>query len=253
MHEVLRFDPAHESVRRIVGLGPTPCTPAVQSRSGRQQHPRLGWLPGEYLQLSTPHFRIVTNDRREAALRLAFALEELHAVWRQCFFPLWSSAAALDAAWNGRALEPLSRTPHQVVLFRNRQEYVAFLEPYEPDVQLTLGYYHIPSRTAYFYSGDDTLRTTWQHEATHQLLYELLSAKPDVVLQSNIWIVEGIAIYMESLRSCQVYHTLGGLEAERLQYARHRALARGILPADGHVRRDGTQVAATGSANPAAL
>lgn len=228
LHEVLQLDPGHQSTRRLLGLRPTPGRPVAQSRPGRQQHPRLGWMPGQYWQVTTPHFRIVTNDRREAAMHLAATLEELHAVWCQCFFPLWSSAAALEAAWDGRSLEPPSRRPHQVVLFRDRQEYVDFLEPLEREAKITLGYYHIPSRTSYFYSGDETLRATWQHEATHQLLYERLAAKPDVAMQSGVWIVEGIATYMESLHTCRDHRTLGGLEAERLQYARYRALREGF-------------------------
>ena len=157
-------------------------------------------------------------------MHLAHTLEELQAVWRQCFFPLWSDRSALQRAWTGGSLRPPRRHLHQVVLFRNRQDYLDYLRTIEPQAQLTLGYYHAPSRTAYFFSGEASLAASWRHEATHQLLHECLSAGPHVADDANIWMVEGVAVYMESLRTCQGYRTLGGLDADRLQYARYRAL-----------------------------
>jgi hypothetical protein len=41
---------------------------------------------------------------------------------------------------------------------------------------------------------------------------------------TNFWIVEGVALYMESLRCHGGYATVGGFEADRVQYSRHRAL-----------------------------
>ncbi len=224
VHEVLRFDPQHVPARRIVGLKNDPLPRKLTPRPGRKPHPRFGWPARQYRQLNTPHFRITTNDTPEAALQLAYVLEELHAVWRQCFLSLWSRPSALQRAWRGRPLEPDRRALHQVVLFRDREEYLRFLRQIEPQAALTLGYYHAPSRTAYFFRDAQQLVSTWRHEATHQLLHECLSADPNIASTANMWVVEGVAVYMESLRSCQGYRTVGGLEAERLQYARYRAL-----------------------------
>ena len=157
-------------------------------------------------------------------MQLAHVLEELHAVWRQCFLPLWCRPSVLQRAWQGRPLEPDRRALHQVVLFRSRDEYLRFLRQFEPQASLTLGYYHAPSCAAYFFRDTQPHVSTWRHEATHQLLHESQSAHPNIASTANMWIVEGIAIYMESLRTCQGYRTVGGLEAERLQYARYRAL-----------------------------
>jgi hypothetical protein len=61
---------------------------------------------------------------------------------------------------------------------------------------------------------------------THQLLQETGDAARDIGARGNFWIVEGVALYMESLRifetGGQVDHvTLGGWDADRLQFARH--------------------------------
>ncbi len=225
LHEVLRFAPQHAVARRILGSGIPRQAPVP--RVGRKRHPRFNWQAGRYWQLDTPHFRIATNDSPASALHLAEVLEEFHVVWRQCFFPLWGNPTVLRNAWSGRPLPSPSRARHQVVLFRDREEYLRYLQQIEPRARMTLGYYHAPSRSSYFFQDQDPAISTWRHEATHQLLHECLRARADIATEANVWVVEGIAVYMESLQVCQGYHTLGGLEAERLQYARYRALRGG--------------------------
>ena len=66
------------------------------------------------------------------------------------------------------------------------------------------------------------------HEVTHQLFSETGRVPPGVSLQANAWIVEGVAMYMESLRQRDGYCTLGGIDANRLQYARYRTLNQGF-------------------------
>jgi hypothetical protein len=79
-------------------------------------------------------------------------------------------------------------------------------------------------KMAFFYAGDQSALTTWIHEATHQFFQETGSTAPAVGEASNFWIVEGVALYMESLRAGSGYRTAGGLDARRLQFARYRAL-----------------------------
>ncbi|MBI2477156.1 MAG: leucine-rich repeat domain-containing protein [Planctomycetia bacterium] len=57
------------------------------------------------------------------------------------------------------------------------------------------------------------------------MFQELGDSITDVGELSNFWIVEGIAVYMESLATHDGYVTPGGVDAERLQYARVRALS----------------------------
>jgi hypothetical protein len=114
----------------------------------------------------------------------------------------------------------------EVVLFRDRDEYIRQLARFEPQIAVSVGYYMQGQKTAFFYAGDQSALTTWVHEATHQFFQETGSTAPAVGERSNFWIVEGIALYMESLRSGPGFRTAGGLDASRLQFARYRALTR---------------------------
>ena len=114
-----------------------------------------------------------------------------------------------------------------MVQFKNRQEYLAQLAPLEPQIAVSLGYYMHGRRTSFFYAGDESLRATWFHEATHQLFQESAQAIEGVGEKWNFWILEGIAVYMESLVPHGGYWTLGGFDADRLQYARARILSGG--------------------------
>jgi hypothetical protein len=77
---------------------------------------------------------------------------------------------------------------------------------------------------AFFVGGEDVNEATWRHEATHQLFSERPRSSAVVGAEHNFWLVEGIALYMESLQRCGPWLTVGGIEADRLQYARYRAL-----------------------------
>jgi len=229
LHEVLREAPDHAEARRVLGYRPVGATwrradEQVQVALARTRHPTLGWLPGRYWRVTSPHYLIATNRGAQAGRELAEQLEELHAVWRQLFFGYWSSQAELSAAWRGAVLPAATRARHRVVLFANRDEYLAHLQRIEPQIELTLGYYHQASREAYFYADDPATLATCLHEATHQLFQESRPTVDGVGEQGSFWIVEGIALYMESLRRGAGYYTVGGVESPRLQFARYRAL-----------------------------
>jgi hypothetical protein len=115
-----------------------------------------------------------------------------------------------------------------VLLFRNREQYVAHLERDEPSIKVSLGYYAEQPRTAYFYAGDDNTLATWFHEATHQLFYERQRRGRPAGIDDNFWVAEGIATYMESLRKGDGFCAVGGPGAYRLQFARYRALTEGF-------------------------
>ncbi len=225
LHEVLFWDPDHVDARRILGLGrrrSSPVSPA--ERIGRRAHARFGWPAGTYRRVTTAHYTIWSNASRQDGAQLAYELERLWAVWRQICFPWWAQPQQLQAAWSGRRVLPRSRRRYQVVLFGSQQEYVHWLKQIEPQAERTRGYYHAASRTAYFYTSDPPPRTTWRHEGAHQLFQEQpwTSERPGERLAA--WAVEGAAMFFESLQPCGPYVTLGGLETERLQYARYRRL-----------------------------
>ncbi len=222
--EILRHRPDHSDARKIVGLPAKPARASLTVRPGRSRHPKFGWAAGTHRQVDTRHFRITTDDSEEAAKALAEVLETLHATWRQMFFELWSNPSVLRTRMNGRLSVDRRRAKHQVILFRDRETYVSYLQQLEPQAQLTLGYYHAPSRAAFFYGSAADHQSTWQHEVTHQLFQEILGARVEVGQSQNFWVLEGIALYMESLGPLRGYVSVGGLEADRLQIARYRAL-----------------------------
>jgi hypothetical protein len=228
LHEVLCEDPDHAEARRVLGyqrVGDKWRAPFAQSRATAPslRHPQFGWRPRRYWRVETAHFRIATSHSKNEGLELGRRLEELYAVWRQLFFRYWTSREALATRLDGGP--PLDqRRQHRVVLFRDRGEYLAQLGRASPRIGLTSGYYLDKNRTAYFYVGDDQDPALWFHEATHQLFHESASVAADVGETCNYWLVEGAALHMESLARSDRYYTVGGSDANRLQYARYRAL-----------------------------
>lgn len=234
LHEVLREDPDHAQARQILGYRHTPRggwelgehEPLVVATS-RTDHPHLGWRAGQYFRAQSAHFTIVSNHSRRAAQSAAEALETLDHLWRQLFFPYWSSPEALAARWRGD-VQPLAppRPAMQVVLFRNRAEFAAHVAGVHAQAAATLGLYQDAQRIAYFFAGEPEVHATWYHEAAHQLFQE---AVPQTVqpagAKANYWLLEGVAMYLESLAEQEGYWTVGGCEARRLQIARYRTLA----------------------------
>ncbi|MFO0901689.1 MAG: hypothetical protein U0939_01745 [Pirellulales bacterium] len=225
--EALRNDPANSTALQALDLPPPTHAakkPAVPS-SPRVDHPKTGWRRGAYWRLETDHFQISTNHSPAVALEVGRQLEELHDVWRQLFFSFWSNPEALQARLAGGADRLGPKRQHQVVLFKTRDEYVAKLKPSQPQIELTQGYYVAEQKTVFLYAGDESTRPAWRHEVVHQLLQEALDLPPGVGVRGNMWIVEGVASYMESLRRFDLgYATLGGYDAARLQYARYARL-----------------------------
>ncbi len=144
-------------------------------------------------------------------------------VWRQAFAAFLLSDAEIgqltQKGWPRRG-----SARHEVVLFRNRDEYVAYLRQWEPQVEMTRGIYRDSDRRAYFFSGAEDLEPTWRHEVAHQLFFESTRKARSVGQLHNFWMIEAAPLYLESLQSYAQYCTLGGIDAERLQYARYRRL-----------------------------
>lgn len=229
LHEVLREDPEHVEARRILGhkrvaQGWDVPAQRIRSAGATLAHPTFGWKRGTYWRIESDHFRVTTNHSVKEGLALAEQLERFHSVWRQLYFRFWSRPEALAARFAGRD-EPLgSQTVFTVVLFRNRDEYTAHLSQLEPQIAQTLGYYHDRERTAFFYAGDAS-PTTRFHEVTHQLFQESQRAGTEIGSRGNFWVLEGIAQYMESYQEFGAFAVVGGLTADRLQFARARVLS----------------------------
>jgi hypothetical protein len=232
LHEVLREDPDHSEARRVLGYAKVgnqwrlPEWEKVAARQAPINHPRLPWRARTYWNLETPHFQIVSNHSAREAREAGEQLENLHTLWRQVFFRYWSSPEALAARLAG-SNEPLARErpKMQVVLFKTRQEYAAYVSAAHPRAAATLGLYDDKQRIAYFYAGDASVYPTWFHESTHQLFHQSVPGTRDQPGQErNFWTLEGAALYMESLAEHDGYWAAGGWESDRLQFARYRVL-----------------------------
>src|SRR4029453_370683 len=191
LHEVLRENPEHVAALAIVQDS------AVQQRRWIVQqpklpHPQMGWPAGKHWRLETPHFVIATNHSPREAQELGRQLESLHTLWRQLFFRYWSSGEALSARFAGRD-EPLARPRPKmnVILVKDRAEYVAHLAATVPQIDKTVGIYLNKRHASFFYAGDTSVYPTWYHEATHQLFQE---AGPSAINEpgerQNFWSTE---------------------------------------------------------------
>ncbi len=257
----IRENPDHEAIRRLLGyqehLGQWHTLYEIgRLRAGQVWHERFGWIPKSYVDryeqgqrycrgrwisaeedarlhgdirsgwdIRTEHYIIRTNHSLEAGVELGRKLEELYDVWRQLFVRFYADEAQVAALFaGGRRSRPAARRPHSVVYFRDREDYVRGLRAGFPNIELSIGVYADKMRRAYFHAGDEYERRTLLHEATHQLFHESRPVPPSVGRERNFWIVEGVAVYMETLRRENGYYVLGGFEDDRMVAARERLL-----------------------------
>lgn len=202
----------------------------VQTKSAKR-HPVVLWPAGTFAAAISPHFTIATQGSTKQAVEVARLCEQTYAVWKQVFFSAWSSAALLQQslASNQPPTEP-GDLRFQIVVFRNREGYVKQLQQLEPNVAVSTGYYSPKLKTVFCYWDEATSIPTLRHELTHQFFSQAVRDEVPLPekLASDFWIVEGLALYMESI---QIEHaegfdiaTIGGWDASRLQPARYRRL-----------------------------
>lgn len=229
LHEVLHENPDHAEARRILGYRrlngqwrrPTGDITATIARS---RHSDFPWPPGGYWQINSQHFRIITNGDKEAAIKLAGNLERLFDVWKQLYFDYWSNRDSLQRLFDNDSVPRTSRKKHVVVLFASRDEYNAALRDDFPGIEQSLGFYSSIRKESMLFDdrGEAVTIPTWRHEVTHQLFQESFRTPSQVGLNHNFWLIEGLAMYMESMVDHQRYVTVGGFDAQRLQFARFR-------------------------------
>ena len=175
--------------------------------------------------IETEHYTVRTDHSIEAGVALGAKLEQLYRVWKQLFVPYYATEQQVIALFDPRGRAKLGPLPrHQVVYFRDREDYNRSLSEFDPKIGISIGVYVDQTRRAYFFAGDDYDERTMYHEATHQLFHESRPVAPNVGLKANCWVVEGIALYMESLRQEDGYWVLGGLDDVRAKAARSRLL-----------------------------
>lgn len=202
----------------------------VQSRTAQHQS-TVGWPAGSYALTTSQHFAIATQGTTKQANEVARLSEQTYSIWRQIFFSHWCKSETLQQSLTSqKALVALNQPKFQIVLFRNREAYVNQLQKIEPNVAVSTGYYSPRLKTVFCYWDEATSKATLRHELTHQF-FSQASGEETVLpeeLQSDFWIVEGLALYMESIQIVNVHGfdiaTIGGWDAARLQPARYRRL-----------------------------
>jgi hypothetical protein len=229
LHEVLHEAPDHPVARHALGYRQAAGqwvrpNARIRVRHLRTANPALGIASGPHWVIDSEHFSVATTHSEAAGRQLAEQLEVLHTVWRQLFFPFWSNATALTRRLDTRVNLPGGAARHNVVLFRDRDEYGNALRPVEPMIETTTGLYLDKKRVAFFYFDGQPNPNVFYHEVTHQLFSETGRVAPDIGRDSDYWIVEGIALYMESLRPWNGNWTVGGIDSRWMQFARYRAL-----------------------------
>jgi hypothetical protein len=231
LHEVLHEDPQHEAARRILGFrksakGWSRPGDIVGVTRGRAPQPAYQFAARQYHQVTTAHFRLLTDADPEEARQVAQRLEDLQHVWRQVFFVFWNDGTTLARRIESETGDFRARTDkYQVVWFRDRARYVEVLQREEPLIEKTLGIYLDKKRIAFLFGDPQEMLPSWLHEVTHQLFAETIRTSPDIGGEAHMWVAEGVALHLESLRWFPGYCLLGGFDADRLQYARYRALA----------------------------
>ena len=198
-------------------------------------HPTMRWSAGSYVKVESTHFEITTQGTPELAERVAILAEQIYAVWQQAFLPAWCDPRTLESAiLDGKPFQnsasQLSDRRLQIVLFKNRDQYVRGLREIQPNIGISTGFYHPGSATVFCYWDENVSANVLKHEITHQLFSEASRWEPIVVdsIPKNFWIIEGVALYMESMLvdpavGCDRV-TLGGWDSPRLQPARYRRL-----------------------------
>lgn len=223
LHEACFF--GDETADKVIGQEASEPRVAL----AKATHSHLRWKRKTYYLIANDHFQVATKNEAEG-IRLADQLEQLHTMWSQLFFTHWSDTRRLKKSIaQSSPLVPRSHSRrHKVVLFPDRDAYIAFLAPRQPRIEITLGFYDPATKTSYFFAGGESSASTQLHEVTHQLFQEVTKTSRRESFANNFWAVEGVAMYMESMFLAGPVGVVGGLHANRLQYARFRRLQEGF-------------------------
>lgn len=220
-------------LRSVLGLGdavgkpwaPTTAWSGLKTRRASENLPLVTWGAGSYLQTSSRNFVVSSQASDRQTLEIAEACELTYAIWKQLFYRFWAGDGP-----PGADFEEQSHEPYRVVLFRTRESYIKALRAMEPRIAISTGYYSPTHRTSFFYFDGAKSLSTLVHELTHQFFNEATGESPafDANNDPGFWVVEGVALYMESISSRSIGGAklidVGGWDAPRLQAGRYRRL-----------------------------
>ena len=268
LFRAVRDDPDLERAREIGGWvrrGDRWVWPEAATRldRGEEFDPAFGWLPrgrlGRYRagerydrgrwipaaedaarevpvergrRFDTDHWELLSTAPLETAAAVAETLEETFLVWQQVFAAFGIPARDAERTFLTRG-RPTAREPFAAVLCRDRGQYVAELERFEPLAPESNGLYWLPTRTLWLpaaaaepgLSAADRRPPlhTLRHEATHQLFTEMRrppAVSPLAGERCGFWVIEAVAGFMESIERTDFGWTVGGPAAGRMPAAR---------------------------------
>ncbi|GHT23997.1 hypothetical protein FACS189419_08630 [Planctomycetales bacterium] len=165
---------------------------------------RLFFSVDKKTQTEEKHFSIRSGISSEKLGSVSEKLETLYYAWTELF---------LDKN------KPVENTKHKIIIFRSKAEYVRSLRQIEPNIAQSNGYYSPQTLTAYFYFNNENFDRTLLHEVTHQLFSEVYSDEkfPRGI---NFWLVEGTALFMETLKTKTNQCSLGDIMDDWLYAAK---------------------------------
>ena len=157
---------------------------------------------------------VITADRLADGKLVGERLEHLSNVWDLLFAEFIKKEPS--AASPNTIIEPAQHRL-RVILYRNEKEYIDSLRSIEPGIERTNGLYHTPKKTAHFSSTEAKILF---HEGTHQILAERFFYEKRPAFRNNFWVVEGIALFMETLKIEDKRYKIGNVLADRLYSAK---------------------------------
>lgn len=234
LHEVIHYDRDHADVRKMLGHKKLKdgtwrihSDKVKEPRVSGQRHDVIGWPAKSFFTVNTPHFQIDSNASKEETKLLGESLESWHYVWRQVFFEYWSKPSIIKKWIDGEGGLKIPRRRFRVVFFKDHADYVKRVGPLQPGIEKSAGYYNGDLKVSFFPATDVNGRrddSTWRHELTHQMFRESIATRARPFAEHFLWLDEGLAMYFESLIIDGNMATLGGFDAQRLQYSRWRRL-----------------------------
>lgn len=164
-------------------------------------------------KVETEHFSILSRVSLERGVEIGRFLESYYQTWSRLFYPF----IATENQWCARlsAKDAVVSKRHQVILYRNRAEYVRELRKHDRHADQSVGGYFPDLRCIFVYEPDPNdaddcfeLFPMLAHEATHQLFNECnipssarnKSDYSKLAQIGNFWVAEGVAITAETFK-----------------------------------------------------
>ena len=148
--------------------------------------------------VKSEHFEVQTNMGRERAWEFALKLEDFYTQFFRVFIGYYDQIAGARLLFN----RPEVKKMHLVILFPSRNDYLTHVKQEKGNDKLlreSAGFYSGGDRKSRFYWSDNEEETyrTFYHEVAHQLFAETKATRSSGS-RGNNWVVEGIAVYIET-------------------------------------------------------